>query len=796
MINKSIILITSFFIFCSMAIADSFNFETKNLEIFKEKNQIITGKGKAFSSNNDLEINADKFEYLRDLDLLKTDGNGKAIIQSKKLIIKFDKALFDQKNSTIKANGNVKIHQTDKNFFIESEKIFYDQLNNLISSNTKTILKDNFKNTYIVDSFMFEIDKNILKVINLESKDKDNNILKTEIAYINTLSGKLFGKDVNIDFDTSFGSGFNKDNEPRLKAVSINRNENITELTKGVFTTCKKQDDCPPWEMTAKKIHHNKTKKTINYENAFLKIYDIPVMYFPKFFHPDPTVKRQSGFLIPTIKNSSGSDGFLNTPYFFAIAENKDATFSPRFYPDDKVLFQTEYRQANLNSNHIADFSYFTEKGKNSKNHIFYEYDNEFNSENFENNQINFKIQQTSNDTYLKSDKLESVIVNDSDILENSLGLDLYSDDLSISLSANIYEDLNKNNNDRYEYELPRVDLVKSINNKTNLNGNFIFESQSLFRSYNTNVNEKTNTNDLKFKSFPKITSNGFYNNYEFLIKNSNMNNENSTYKNNENIYLSSIFQYNSSLPLIKEGEIYQKILKPKISLKFAPQHTKDDRNAEDKIDLSNIYSINRLSNKTTEGGFSVTYGGDYSIFDNKKSNEIFNFKLASNLRLEENDDLSNSNQMGEKTSNLFSEIVFSPNEYLTTKYNNSLESNLKDTSYENLITEFKINNFVTKFDYLNENNTSLKNSYLTNESTYSVDQSNSLSFSTRKNKKTDLTEYYNLMYQYKNDCLAAAIEYNKDYYSDRELKPTESIFFKLTIIPFGQTNSPNLKND
>jgi LPS-assembly protein len=796
MINKSIILITSFFIFCSMAIADSFNFETKNLEIFKEKNQIITGKGKAFSSNNDLEINADKFEYLRDLDLLKTDGNGKAIIQSKKLIIKFDKALFDQKNSTIKANGNVKIHQTDKNFFIESEKIFYDQLNNLISSNTKTILKDNFKNTYIVDSFMFEIDKNILKVINLESKDKDNNILKTEIAYINTLSGKLFGKDVNIDFDTSFGSGFNKDNEPRLKAVSINRNENITELTKGVFTTCKKQDDCPPWEMTAKKIHHNKTKKTINYENAFLKIYDIPVMYFPKFFHPDPTVKRQSGFLIPTIKNSSGSDGFLNTPYFFAIAENKDATFSPRFYPDDKVLFQTEYRQANLNSNHIADFSYFTEKGKNSKNHIFYEYDNEFNSENFENNQINFKIQQTSNDTYLKSDKLESVIVNDSDILENSLGLDLYSDDLSISLSANIYEDLNKNNNDRYEYELPRVDLVKSINNKTNLNGNFIFESQSLVRSYNTNVNEKTNTNDLKFKSFPKITSNGFYNNYEFLIKNSNMNNENSTYKNNENIYLSSIFQYNSSLPLIKEGEIYQKILKPKISLKFAPQHTKDDRNAEDKIDLSNIYSINRLSNKTTEGGFSVTYGGDYSIFDNKKSNEIFNFKLASNLRLEENDDLSNSNQMGEKTSNLFSEIVFSPNEYLTTKYNNSLESNLKDTSYENLITEFKINNFVTKFDYLNENNTSLKNSYLTNESTYSVDQSNSLSFSTRKNKKTDLTEYYNLMYQYKNDCLAAAIEYNKDYYSDRELKPTESIFFKLTIIPFGQTNSPNLKND
>ena len=35
------------------------------------------------------------------------------------------------------------------------------------------------------------------------------------------------------------------------------------------------------------------------YEGALLKIYNIPVFYFPKFFHPDPTVKRQSGLLIP-----------------------------------------------------------------------------------------------------------------------------------------------------------------------------------------------------------------------------------------------------------------------------------------------------------------------------------------------------------------------------------------------------------------------------------------------------------------------------------------------------------------
>ena len=50
------------------------------------------------------------------------------------------------------------------------------------------------------------------------------------------------------------------------------------------------------------------------------------------------------------------------------------------------------------------------------------------------------------------------------------------------------------------------------------------------------------------------------------------------------------------------------------------------------------------------------------------------------------------------------------------------------------------------------------------------------------KNKETNITEYYNLVYQYGNDCLIAALEYNKDYYNDRDVKPAENLFFKLTM--------------
>ena len=50
------------------------------------------------------------------------------------------------------------------------------------------------------------------------------------------------------------------------------------------------------WSIKAKEIKHDKSKNQMIYDNAILKIYDVPVLYFPKFFHPDPSVKRQSGF--------------------------------------------------------------------------------------------------------------------------------------------------------------------------------------------------------------------------------------------------------------------------------------------------------------------------------------------------------------------------------------------------------------------------------------------------------------------------------------------------------------------
>ena len=173
--------------------------------------------------------------------------------------------------------------------------------------------------------------------------------------------------------------------------------------------------------MSAEEIRHDKQKKIIYYKNASLKIYDKKVFYFPKFFHPDPTVKRQSGFLIPKFQDNSSTGLSFNLPYFLAIAENKDITLTPRFFDDDKFLIQSEFRQKNKYSNHIADVSQFISSGKNSNSHLFYNYGKNYETNNFDNVELNVKLEQVSDETYLKTNKIESPIINNFSNLTNSL---------------------------------------------------------------------------------------------------------------------------------------------------------------------------------------------------------------------------------------------------------------------------------------------------------------------------------------------------------------------------------------
>ena len=72
----------------------------------------------------------------------------------------------------------------------------------------------------------------------------------------------------------------------------------------------------------------------------------------------------------------------------------------------------------------------------------------------------------------------------------------------------------------------------------------------------------------------------------------------------------------------------------------------------------------------------------------------------------------------------------------------------------------------------------------LSNSIAYKFNESNLLTFKTRRNRKINLTEYYDLVYEYKYDCITAGLKYNKTYYSDSDVKPSENLFFTITFVP------------
>ena len=780
-------------------------------------------KGKAISQ--ELQLNATEIQSLEKGNKIIAK-NGVEIKDPKGIIIKADQAEYDKIQSVIKVKHNVNITdivnnnelftneaiyfvnenkiisknetviKTEGKYTVDTSDITYDRNLKEIFSKNKTIVQDKHNNILSSNNFKMSMKNKILEAKNVNLIDNQLNKYRFEIAKLNLETDEIIGKDLSIKFNKNY---FGINNEPRLKANAVIIDEKESRFKKGVFTICKKRKDkCPPWTMSAKEIKHDKAEKLIHYKNAWLKVYDKPVLYFPKFFHPDPTVKRQSGFLMPVLAASSNVGNYLSVPYFYVISDNKDLTFTPRFYDKQKTIYQTEYRQANKDSYHQIDFSVLSESfllgaNKTKGSHFFTKSSFDTDIIFFKNSKVDLTVQQVTQDTYLKTHKLNSPLLTSASVLNSKIMLDGSNENLDLNISSEIFEDLAKEDSDRYEYIFPSYTLTQYLEN--NLDGDLTFTSSGNNRVYDTNVNKRSMTNDLYFNSLKEISKNGFVSNYEFLLKNHNSDTKNSKdSKNKLEQNLQSIIKYRIEYPLKKEGVKFDRILTPILSARFSPNKTKDIGNADRTIDYNNIFSINRIGEgSTVESGQSITLGSEFKTFD-KLDNEIFLLNLATMFRDEENLDLPEKSTLNRKTSNIVGEMFFKPKEFIDLKYNFSLDNDMQTLNYNFIDATFKVNNFVTSFEFLEKNNIIGEESYLANKTTFNFDENNSLSLNTRKNKQLDVNEYYNLIYEYRNDCLKAAIEYKKDYYQDRDLKPEEQIFFSLTIMPFGAANSPNLK--
>jgi LPS-assembly protein len=231
----------------------------------------------------------------------------------KQMLVQANEVDYDYTNNRVAAVGNVQIYYGGST--LEADKVVYDQ-------KTKRLHAEG----------------------NVRLTEEDGKVTYGEIM------------DLSDDYRDGFVDSLRLDapDQTRMAASRAERSSgNFTVFHNGVYTACAPCKDDPKkpplWQVKAARIIHDQTEKMIYFEDARIEFFGRPLAWLPYFSAPDPTVKRKTGFLMPSISTSSVYGGAVEVPYYWALAPDYDATFAPMITTKQGPLLQGEFRQRLIN---------------------------------------------------------------------------------------------------------------------------------------------------------------------------------------------------------------------------------------------------------------------------------------------------------------------------------------------------------------------------------------------------------------------------------------------------------------
>jgi LPS-assembly protein len=121
------------------------------------------------------------------------------------------------------------------------------------------------------------------------------------------------------------------------------------------YTTCRPESE--DWVLEADDIALDTSSGTGTARNVKLRFLGVPILWSPFLSFPI-TDARKSGVLTPEIGSAGRSGNEVQVPYYWNIAENYDATFTPRLLTDRGVQVGTEFRYLTRRNEGIAQFEY------------------------------------------------------------------------------------------------------------------------------------------------------------------------------------------------------------------------------------------------------------------------------------------------------------------------------------------------------------------------------------------------------------------------------------------------------
>jgi LPS-assembly protein len=243
-------------------------------------------------------------------------GTARPGAAQEQMMVQAGEIQYDYTNERVNAVGNVQIYYSGST--LEADKVIYDQKNKRLHA--------------------------------------EGNVRLTEA------DGKITYGDV-MDMSDTYRDGFvdslrlDSPDDTRMAAARANRSDGrFTVLESGVYTACKACKDDPKrpplWQVKAARIIHDEGEKMMYFESARLEFFGMPIAYMPYFSAPDPTVKRKSGFLMPSASSSNKYGFAVQAPYFWALAPDYDLTLTPKITTKQGPLVSAEFRQRMVNGSY------------------------------------------------------------------------------------------------------------------------------------------------------------------------------------------------------------------------------------------------------------------------------------------------------------------------------------------------------------------------------------------------------------------------------------------------------------
>lgn len=218
-----------------------------------------------------------------------------------------DELISKDQEKKVEAHGNVEVRRAGMTVW--ADKMVYDQFQDTIVATGHVKMQDSTGNIIYSDEIQISDQMSYAEMNKIKAIMRDGSQVWAEHFY-------------------------KKENDNKVMRYAV-------------YTPCDFCEDRenPLWRIRAQKVTHDAQNKDVNYNDAFLDFKGVPVLYTPFLSHPDPSVKRRSGFLMPSIGSSSYLGGTLYLRYFWDIDPTSDLLFTPILTTDKNVVWGGQYRK-------------------------------------------------------------------------------------------------------------------------------------------------------------------------------------------------------------------------------------------------------------------------------------------------------------------------------------------------------------------------------------------------------------------------------------------------------------------